>query len=433
MAAMKKLFLTLVLAGVSLQSPIMASVTNTDISAQAKQAEQLLWAGNLRDANKLYKSILKGAGELGDSVQAASIYDNYAWLLQGLGKYDDAAQYANKALDMRKRVLPPNAPEIADSYEHIGEQFEVQSQYRQAVDAYKQAQAIRAQGGEAQLVALSNVTERLAIMQMRLGDTTAAGKSFADALSEKAAIGAEFQPYANKLAAQTVMYRYALGSPNCSRQAVSGESLATIDAGGLVVQATVLPAQDFKGTTAFVRVINNGHGPVDFLPEPPLFLEIAPQFRIATKLESEKVATQIEKKGQRSANLIRFFQGDATTSVTSTMMTNAPRQPQWNWAMYPNGQWGAYPSWQRGGTQMTTVTTQVPDWEARARAEAKAQAATQKANAAAALIREQKLLATTVQPGQMVEGSVLFDSTSFKTAILRIPIGNAVFEFPIEK
>ena len=75
----------------------------------------------------------------------------------------------------------------------------------------------------------------------------------------------------------------------------------------------------------------------------------------------------------------------------------------------------------------------VPDWEARARAEAKAKAATEKANHSAQLLRNQKLLATTLPPGQMVQGTLQFDASKAQQSILRIPVGNAIFEFPIER
>lgn len=75
-----------------------------------------------------------------------------------------------------------------------------------------------------------------------------------------------------------------------------------------------------------------------------MFIEVTPSFRIATPLDAEKIATTIEKKGARKANLIRFFQGDAMTQgPQTTIMSNASSRNSYGYGVYPNGQWGAYP------------------------------------------------------------------------------------------
>lgn len=428
---MKNRLVILIMLGM-LQGPAH-SATSLNLSAQVDEAEKLLWQGDLSSAGKLFKGLIKRAQNLGQTVEAARIYDNYSWFLQGQNDLNSAVSYANDALQMRLKLLQPTDPQLAESYEHLGELAEAQGTLHDAISNYKRAIEIRKQAGTSQAIPLANTLERLAIVTARSGNPGEAQAIFTEAQADKSEIGAPFQKFANPNGWQTVVYRFAQSAPNCSHEAVAGESLATIDADGLRVQAVVLPAVDFKGMTAFVRVINNAHAPVEFLPEPPALIEITPRVRMAKRLESDTVAAQIEKKGNRTANLIRFFQGDATTPIQSTVMTPGYKtRPGWGYAPYPNGQWGAYPiPSTRVPTQTTTVTTYVPDYEARARAEAKAQAAIQKASDAAALIRDQKLLATTLPPQQMAQGSVLFDATKFKTGVLRVPIGNAVFEFPI--
>jgi tetratricopeptide (TPR) repeat protein len=404
-------------------------VVSGDVVPQAQEAEKLLWQGDIKGADKLYKQVMKKADALGQTPDAASVFDAYAWLLQAQGKLNDAEKYATDALNIRMTACP-NSAQLAQSQEHLGVIKESAGDLQSAINHYSQALQITQQIGSAQAVASANLAERLAILYSSTGNASKARELFEQSLAAKTQIGAQFQRYSNPDAWQTVHYRFASAAPNCSRQAVSGESLATIEADGLTVQAVVLPAEDFKGMTAFVRVINNGNGPVDFLPEPPLLLELTPEVRLAKLLQADTVAAEIEKKGNRKANLIRFFQGDATTPVTTTMMTSGSAYSP-RWAMYPNGQWGAYPYMQKVGPQTTTMTTNVPDWAARARAEQKAQAAIASANKAADLVRSQKLLATTLTAGQMVDGSALFDVTKMKTGVLRIPIGNALFEFPI--
>src|SRR4051812_23990887 len=87
---MKKQLLIIVSALVSLQSPAMGRVTNTVALGDAWQAEKLLWDGKFSESAKLYRGIIKNAESMGDSAEAAGIFDSYAWLMQALGKHDDA-------------------------------------------------------------------------------------------------------------------------------------------------------------------------------------------------------------------------------------------------------------------------------------------------------------------------------------------------------
>lgn len=82
-----------------------------------------------------------------------------------------------------------------------------------------------------------------------------------------------------------------------------------------------------------------------------------------------------------------------------------------------------------GGNGMTTVVTNVPDYAAQARAMQRAQEVTAKSAATATDIRETALGPVVVQPGQTIEGSLYFDPVNFNEALLRIPAGNALFEF----
>lgn len=405
-----------------------------EVLARAGLAEALLWQGQFDQSSKQFKTVLKNIKTLGDSAEAASIYDSYAWLLQAQGRNSDAFAYAKQALDLRKQLLAPTAEETAQSLEHLGELSEAQGMLKDAAGLYEQALVIRKQGGEQQSIQLANLTEKLAIVQLHLGNRDRATQLFAESLAEKQEIKAVFQPFVPHPAYQTVMYRYTLGAPNCSRAAVDGESLATItSADNVTVQVSVAPSADFKGTTAFVRVTNNGHKPIDFLPKPPILLETKPEVKLVKVLSSDQLAQQIEKKGERKASLIRFFQGDATTPVTSNIMTTGGYAPGYGPGygyVRPGYGWGGY---YPAGPQMTTVTTYVPDYEARARAEAKAQAAVQKATATATDIREQKLIATTLNPGQSIQGTVQFDAKNIKDGIFRVAVGNAIFEFPLSQ
>jgi hypothetical protein len=78
---------------------------------------------------------------------------------------------------------------------------------------------------------------------------------------------------------------------------------------------------------------------------------------------------------------------------------------------------------------MTTVTSQVPDYAAQARALQKAANIQAQSQAQANAIRDSMLSATTVEAGGATRGSIYFDATKIQKAVLHIPVGNGVFEF----
>jgi hypothetical protein len=90
--------------------------------------------------------------------------------------------------------------------------------------------------------------------------------------------------------------------------------------------------------------------------------------------------------------------------------------------------YGAAPIVNRSGN-MTTITTQAPDYATQAEALMRAAGVSNKAQKAAQQIREQSLGATTLVPGQEISGSLYFATDKITKATLLIPIGNAIFEF----
>jgi hypothetical protein len=98
------------------------------------------------------------------------------------------------------------------------------------------------------------------------------------------------------------------------------------------------------------------------------------------------------------------------------------QQPSWNWNR--NGWYN---------NNMTTITTQVPDWQARARALQKASDVSDKSSSDAADTRQNALGPTTVPPGQQLYGTLDFDDVKFTKALVRVPVGDAVFEFMFDR
>lgn len=78
---------------------------------------------------------------------------------------------------------------------------------------------------------------------------------------------------------------------------------------------------------------------------------------------------------------------------------------------------------------MSIMNTQIPDYAAQARALQKAADVTESSQRTAESIRNNSLGATTIAPGQTLEGSLYYDVPNFKNGIIDLPVGQATFEF----
>ncbi len=395
-----------------------------ELIARGGLGEALIGQGDFGSAAKQFKSVMGQAPKvLGDSLSMARIYDAYGWLMLTQNKPNDATSYCQMGLDMRKKVAPGSAS-VAESYESLGAINELQGLYDPAATDFLEAIKIRQPLGPEQYVMLSNLEERLAMIDVRRGKYPEAQQQFNEALQHKTATGAASQQFVPHTWMQTVMYRFANGSPYCGRTASGAQAIQT--ANGILVEASWEPSKDVgKAAQVKIRITNNSQGPIDVLPRPAIMVVLTPQVKIVSTLDSEQLARTVEKKGERKASMIRFFQGNADTTVTSTMY----QSPGWQGG-YRNA-WGYYQPMYNNRSQTTTMTTFIPDWEARARAEAKAQDAIATAQRTAENIRSQAVVHCTLPPGETMEGALQFDATKVNNALLKIPIGNAVFEFPV--
>jgi hypothetical protein len=173
-----------------------------------------------------------------------------------------------------------------------------------------------------------------------------------------------------------------------------------------------------------LSIKNDSNSTIQLLPRPAIFYTLLPKTRLARQLDPSELASKIEKKGEKKAKWIRFMGANATQTVSSTMIGNG-------------GFYGFPPVYSSNGTfpivnrsgDMTTVTTQVPDYAAQERALAKAAAVADQARSSAEEVRREAIGPTSIAPSDSVNGSLYFDVVKVQKASLQIPIGNALFEF----
>jgi len=355
----------------------------------------------------------------------ARILDDLSWIYQSQNKLDKAAQACQQSLDIR-RANAQTAPEaLFESLMHTGYLDDESMQYDQAAQVYRDALAIQAKLSGPQSNVVAAVQMKLAAELYRAGRQEEALRYFNAALAIQLASNALFVPYSPHPEIDTVVYSFADGSPNCFRKAHDGQSMQMISANGITVGAALAGRASDSVKSGKVNVIirNTSNAPVQFLSQAPTLVVLAPKLAILHLLDPSSLASKIEKKGEGKAKWIRFWGQDATMPVTSTFIGN----PGF-WGYPPVASYNSVPIVSRSGN-ITNVTTQVPDYAAQFRAMQKAQEVKQKAQNAAAAIRDNSLCQTTLQPGQTINGALYFDGGPMQKAVLRIPVGNAMFEY----
>jgi tetratricopeptide (TPR) repeat protein len=408
--------------------------------------ESYLWQGKFDLANKQLTRAAAIGAKNADSkaLEYANVLDDLSWLYLAIGKDDKAVDVCQRAIEIRRKEAPGSIY-LAESIEHLSTMYDTQGLFQKASDLLVEAIGIRRAAQDANVRGIADDTGKLAVLAQKEGNPGQAQKLFAQELEMKQATQAVLQPFSPHPYTQNIEFNFSNGAPNCTQTSADGKVIQSITANGVTVRATVVskPNEFVKTTRAELQFINNSNRQISVLPQPPIFLVVSPKMRYAQKLDDQELAAKVEKKGQSKAGWINFWGSQATTTVTTTGMNMGGGYGY-------GGPYGYMPPvfvgrdrdnrsnrgrnngyYQPG--QISVYNTQVPDWQARARAMEKAQAVTDKSAAAADAIRQNALASMDIPPGQMSQGTLDFDQSKFRQAILRVPVGNAVFVFTFDR
>lgn len=413
-----------------------------EIAVRLSLIEALMWQGKFQtlsqEINRVNQLIKKNNV---DSALLARAYDVQSWCLQIQGNTSKAEDWARESLAERRKN-PQDAVPLCGALEHLGNLLVDRGAYEEALRMYKEALDVRVKASGADSVAAANEMEQLASLYYKQGDEKDARPLFNQSLAIKEKTLAAFKPFAPQKADDAVFYRFIPGAANVSKETSNGVTRERITANNLTVEAALLLKSDGlqKNCKVEVRITNNGSWDARILPQGADLIIMKPRIRLATQVQGESLAQTIEKKGESKAKWIRFWGNQATaTSTTNIIGSGGGFMPYGGGYMPPNFGYGGpvgwggnnyyNNNWGRNNSGMTTMMTSVPDFEARARAMQRAQAVTDQTQQKASSIRESELGPSTLAAGQTVEGCLFFDDNKFDEAILRIPVGKAVFEF----
>lgn len=405
---------------------------------QTGYSEALLNLGRFAEAAKEYKkadSIVSSQKQPDELT--ARLYDGLSWLNHAQGKLDAAESYAQQAVKTRQAIANPSKPLMVATLTHLGVIMEAKGNLSAATKYFQEALGQQdLMAGPGSLTA-ADLQEDIGSTLRRLGDTNKAQEFFRAALQTKLARNASLAPFNPHPYWETVTYPFFDGSPNCNKRFEQGVQQEIITANGVTVAVSLKPVEASKSTQAIVIVQNDSQNQIQFLPIPPSLTVTKPKIYIAPQVDATTLAATIEKKGDRKASWVRFWGNQATQTMTSTSIG----QPGFfgyppvygGYGMGGMGMggmgMGGYNSWGSRSGNMSIMQTSVPDYAAQQRALQKAADIAQQARQNADSIKLASLGPTTVPGGQQISGALYFDAEKVTDAVVRIPVGNAVYEF----
>jgi tetratricopeptide (TPR) repeat protein len=92
--------------------------------------------GQFNKAEELYEILLT---QTTSEDKKAYLFYQLGWTKNGQGKYSDAIGFYEKVLEIKQKILPENHPDLAGSYNNIGNVYRNMAEYSKALSYYGQA------------------------------------------------------------------------------------------------------------------------------------------------------------------------------------------------------------------------------------------------------------------------------------------------------
>ncbi|CAM4841874.1 unnamed protein product [Rotaria magnacalcarata] len=102
----------------------------------------MLKLGHLDQAGELYQELLKNASTDSDRVHT---YHKLGWLKDDQGKYQEAVEFYEKSLEIKRKTLPDDDASLALTYSAIGLVYNNMGEYTKALKFYEKANKINLQ------------------------------------------------------------------------------------------------------------------------------------------------------------------------------------------------------------------------------------------------------------------------------------------------
>lgn len=209
-------------------------------------------------------------------------------------------------------------------------------------------------------------------------------------------------------------------SAGCTHQFIDGQKFKILTGDGLTVIVSL--AATTKYIRADVSVSNGTAAPVDVLPADFVLDESAPKQKRLAYVDAEKVIRSAQRRVALGNALTEMGGSMARQQSTTTTYSNGTVNASSSNGTYANGSYN--------GT--STATTSSPDYAAQERAGETIRQRNAALGSLSGQLSHTVLRDNSVLPNQTVRGIVLFElDKKAESGSLSIPIGGAVYKFPI--
>jgi tetratricopeptide (TPR) repeat protein len=118
----------------------MRKETSSTYKGWHRLGRLMIKLGQFNKAEELYDILLKQATNEGEK---GHLYHQFGWIKNDQGKYAEAIEFYEKALEIDQKTLPANHPSLATSYNNIGAVYKDMGEYSKALSYYEKALEIQ--------------------------------------------------------------------------------------------------------------------------------------------------------------------------------------------------------------------------------------------------------------------------------------------------
>ena len=191
-----KVIFSLVLLGWILQAetPLVEATRVNQVTHLNNEGARFYAAHHFAEAEQSYRAALALNGS--DELRGAVVQGNLGTLYKHLDRYEEAELAYSRALELRKKVLAPNRPEIAYALNNLADIYRIQGRYWEARNL-TQAAVRSLEQSNPDDAELSVLLSNLGVIERSLRNPVAAEKLLREALGlAERSLGAQSRPVA---------------------------------------------------------------------------------------------------------------------------------------------------------------------------------------------------------------------------------------------
>ena len=196
--------------------------------------------------------------------------------------------------------------------------------------------------------------------------------------------------------ASPVVVRWAEGAAGASSVVQNGMKIESLRSGSILIKVSPLTQVGDRYTQTWVGILNSGPDQLSFEPGKTSVEVIKPKARTFSAIPRETASGKIQNSGESKAQMLASTGQQGNLDCTRAQLMGGCQPP------------GSGVSTHAAQDQML-VSSQQSQWA-----------------------RQNGLSTASLEAGASVQGAVFFPREKEKEYVVRIPVGNYVFEFPFD-